>query len=436
VNRTWSDSPFRPVVGPEEVPVGRLLSEGDGESRQVHEIDGHPGWLAKLYRSPLSDASAATLQKLVYLPTVMSLPDQDVVDSRISWPVARIIEGGRVLGVVMAKAPDRFFARLKQFSGGYGDEAPLLLDWLVTTDDACAKRGIRPAAPEVRQRAMRELLAVGALFARHGIVYADWSYGNAFWEQGTGAAFVIDMDTCGIGSRAWIESHGWEDPLFPESRRRPLTLYSDRYKLAVLTVRCLTGERQDPLAAHRTLVGLTGETPLSELLGRALTARRPEDRPAPHELYAALGGAAGPGGPGVAESAGPGNVVGTVQVGRVSAGAPAASAPAPAPVSPEVGPAPGNVTGSVNLRGRVRPPAPAVVPQTVQPPPPPIPVPTPPTTPPAPSIPPAPSVPPTPQPSVQAPSPVPRRRKRRPVLRTALLVLVLYLIAHFALGWL
>ncbi|MFJ3303709.1 hypothetical protein ACIPSA_11375 [Streptomyces sp. NPDC086549] len=287
--RTWSDSPFRTTVERGAVRSAKVLATDNGESTQVYEIADHPGWLAKLYRRPLTDAAAHTLQRLVYLPTTMSEHDRSVVDTRISWPVARICDGPHVVGVVMAKAPERFYKRLLSFDQRLRDPEPLPLDWLVHSDEACVKRGIRPADMSVRTRAMLELLEVGAIFARHDIVYADWSYINAFWEEGTGAVFVIDMDTSGIGTRRWIETMWWEDPLYPDATKPALTVYSDRYKLAMLTVRCLTGQRKDVLAAHGTLLQRFGRSPFHEAVGRALHATEPAARPSPDELFAALG---------------------------------------------------------------------------------------------------------------------------------------------------
>ncbi|MEU7580178.1 hypothetical protein AB0B50_21580 [Streptomyces sp. NPDC041068] len=286
--RTWSDSPFSPVVGRDDVPPAAVIAEDGGESTQVHEIAGHPGWLAKLYRKPLSEAASATLRTLVYMPTMMSEQDQTLVNTCVSWPVARICDGPHTVGVVMAKAPEQFYARLRSFDGRELDPAPLTLDLLLHSDEYCAKRGVR-SDMSVRARAMLELLRVGGLFARHNIVYADWSYGNAFWELGTGAVFIIDMDTSGIGAREWIESMSWEDPLYPETTRLPLTVYSDRYKLAVLTVRCLTGERDvEPSAAHAVLLERLGHNPFHTALGKSLSASRPADRPSPQELLQTL----------------------------------------------------------------------------------------------------------------------------------------------------
>ncbi len=372
--RTWSDSPFPTVVGLADVPEGRVLGQENGESRIVYEVEGRPGWIAKIYRKPLPDAAAATLRRLIHLPTLMSQPDMAVVDGSISWPVARIMDGTAVVGVVAAKAPDRFFVRLKTLSGAESDPTPLVLDWLMTTGDKGARRGIRTVDPAVRLWAMARLLAVGVLFARHDIVYADWSYTNAFWEQGTGEVFVIDMDTCAFTAREWIESPGWEDPLFPGTARRPLTVHSDSYKLAVVTVRCLTGMRRDPMEAHTELVREIGRNAFTAALERALTAGDPAARPGPAELVAALrtmagldpadpgaaGGGASDAGAASSPSGSSNNVTGHIKVGPVQPAPPAAAPQPPGRAAANgSGPLTTNVTGSVDLRGRRRKPPPA-----------------------------------------------------------------------------
>jgi hypothetical protein len=353
--RTWSDSPFDPVTNIAEVPVGRVLSEDDGESRLVYEIDGRPQWLAKIYKKPLPGAEAHTLRRLVHLPVGMFWANLTVVDSSIAWPVAAIVDGLRTVGVVMAKAPARFSARLRKLSGGYEEAKPLPIDWLVMPSESSVKRGIEPTGPETRRKAMLELLRVGALFDDHDIVYADWSYKNAFWEQGVGSVFVIDMDSCGIGTRAWIESPEWDDPLFPESTKPRLNCLSDRYKLAVLAVRCMTGERKDPLAAHRSLVESVGTNAFTSALHQVLTAKVAEDRLSPYHLLGAYQRW-------IAVMAG--NVSGSVSVGRAARADDVEGSSAPdrdAQSSDQAAPSPGNVTGHVDLRARRsgRPPPPS-----------------------------------------------------------------------------
>lgn len=363
--RTWSDSPFAPAVDIRDLPARRVLSEDDGESRQVYEINGHPRWLAKIYKKSLPQAEAHTLRRLVHLPVGMFAGNLRVVDSSIAWPTATIVDGLQTVGVVMAEAPQRFSARLRKLSGGYEQARPLPIDWLLTSTEASVKRGIKPTDIDIRTKAMLEFLRVGALFDDYDLVYADWSYKNAFWEHGVGSVYVIDMDTCGIGTRAWIESPEWDDPLFPESAKPQLSILSDRYKLAVLAVRCMTGERKDPLAAHRSLVDLVGANPFTSALHQVLTAKVAEERLSPYRLLAAYQRW-------LAVMAG--NVSGDVRVGPAARagepGKPGSPARDDRSADPGAKP-PGNVTGHVDLRGRrggQRPPPSARDPAALAPP--------------------------------------------------------------------
>ncbi|MEW2631151.1 hypothetical protein AB0903_05710 [Streptomyces sp. NPDC048389] len=468
--RTWSDSPFRSRVEIGDVPQGTVIARDNGESRLVYEIAGHPGWLAKIYKQPVGAARASDLQRLVYLPTGMSQDDQALVDRSLCWPTTRVYDGRDLVGVVMAKAPDPFYARLKAPSG-LRDAAPLELDWLALPREKCEAAGLRPPDTGVRTRAVRELLTAGALFARHDLVYADWSYRNTLWDHRTGRVFVIDMDSCGIGTRDWVESYGWQDPLFPDRSRR-LTVYSDRYKLAVMAVRCLTAVRQDPLAAHRELVATTGSDAFTDALGEALKATRETDRPGPAQLLAALRRTrdttaehrSAPS-PSPSPRAPSSNVTGGIKVGPTKAARKAA------PGSDTAGGGAANVTGKVDLRGRLAARAPAAPSRSMPRPPAPPPSPAPP--PPAPPAPEPEPAAPTVQPpaatpgrgpsgaaapagspgsgaprsrtaaAVAARGPAPARRPRpgkglsAPKVLTALTVLIaaLYCIAHFVLGW-
>jgi hypothetical protein len=349
--KAWSDSPFRSRVEVGDVPQGTVIARDNGESRLVYEIAGHPGWLAKIYKEPAGAARSSDLQRLVYLPTVMSQADQVLVDRSLSWPTTRVYDGTELVGVVMAKAPDPFYARLKAPSGRQ-DSAPLEVDWLAMSPAKCEAAGLRPPDTGVRIRAVRELLEIGALFARHNLVYGDWSYRNALWDHRTGQVFVIDMDSCGIGSRDWVESYGWQDPLFQDRSRR-LTVHSDRYKLAMMAVRCLTAVRHDPLEAHRELVATTGSDAFTDALGEALKAACETDRPDPDHLLAALRrtrdttATASTASTATSPRAAAGNVTGGIKVGPTKA---ARKAP-PRPGRTENGAA--NVTGSVDLRGRL-----------------------------------------------------------------------------------
>lgn len=348
--RTWTDRPFAPVVPLSAMPEGNVLAEGKGESIKVYEIAGNTDWLAKLYRRSLSAPEEARLDFLIAMPASMPPADVDLVDRGMGWPVARITESGRSVGVVMAKAPERFHAELQGLKATHVAK-PLAIDWLVAGADKMAKVGLPVPDGTVRTRAMWDLLRAGSLLERHGLVYADWSYSNALWAPGSGEIFVIDMDSCGLTARPWIESPGGQDPLFADSNH-PLTTYSDRYKVAVLALRCVTAERNDPHVALQRLEANARTSDFGTLLERMLTATSPTARPSIGNLLDAfeshcvrtpgnldaLGTSDGPGAPGAGPAS---NVIGYVTLRSPRPG-PAAAPPATGSPVPAGAPAAGS----------------------------------------------------------------------------------------------
>ncbi|MBB5998168.1 phosphotransferase [Streptomonospora salina] len=175
----------------------------------------------------------------------MDESDREIVDASIAWPVSRIEDAGHTVGVVTAKAPEHFYADFAQ-KGREGEPRrtsrhELRIDHLAQSDDWLERKGVARPTAASRSRIAQSFLEIGAMLARHGVVYGDWSYSNAMWDGEQGRVYLIDMDSCGLGDRAWIESPGWEDRLFPHPKR--LTRAADDYRLTLLALRALTGER-------------------------------------------------------------------------------------------------------------------------------------------------------------------------------------------------
>jgi hypothetical protein len=277
--KTWSGSPFEAVTKLAEVKArGAVISAENGESVLIYESAEQPGWLVKLYKPGFPREPVDVLDRLIAVPAGLPAADLALVDSSICWPVTRVVDGTRTVGVVLAKAPAEFSVPMRMISGA---AQPRLLDvdQLVQTDpEFFGRRGWEPPTTAERLAVARNLAAVGALLERYGVVYGDWSYANAFWARGSGRVFVIDMDSCGIGDRPWAESKSWDDPKAAPGVR--LTTYTDRYKLAVLILRCLSGTRGlDFAAAHAALPARLRSSPLGETLSTALTAADPARRP-------------------------------------------------------------------------------------------------------------------------------------------------------------
>ncbi|WP_125637529.1 hypothetical protein [Nonomuraea sp. WAC 01424] len=285
--RAWSDSPFEAVTPLREVAArGTVIAAENGESEIVYECADHPGWLVKLYRPGRPAEAAGVLERLIALPAGMPAADRALVDRSVCWPVTRVVDGARTAGVVIARAPAEFSVPMRMISGSTTVRL-LEVDHLVQSDPAFfARRGWEAPGPAERLSVARNLAAVGALLERHDVVYGDWSYANAFWTRRSGRVFVIDVDSCGLSDRPWVESKMWDDPRVAPGDR--LTVRTDRYKLAVLILRCLTGVRgPDPEAAHAALPPAVRDGPLGRALHRSLTVR---DGPLGRALHRSLTG--------------------------------------------------------------------------------------------------------------------------------------------------
>ncbi|GAA3431365.1 hypothetical protein [Kutzneria kofuensis] len=263
------------VVTLDEIgPLAGTISDAAGQSTGIHPLDDHPGWLAKLYRTPGGAADAKRLDDLIALPVDGLLRDAT------SWPVARIAADEKTLGCVIPTAPDRF----RRDDGVWRE-----IDWLAKPDHLFVRRGLTVPTRADRLSICRNLVDVAAALERHELVYSDWSYSNAFWCDTDGSVFVIDIDGCGPGPVPNIFQPNWDDPL----TRRPMLAdaCTDRYRVALLVTRCLTGERELPLALNALADsdGL-GNRGLREVLLDILLSTDRERRPSLSDLATVIAG--------------------------------------------------------------------------------------------------------------------------------------------------
>jgi hypothetical protein len=286
--RTWSDSPFPRTVQLCDVEghdASAVIARDNGESSVIHEAPGHPGWLVKRYKSSARVGHIA-LDDLIELPRRMSPDDLALVDRSVAWPVSRVVDGYRTVGTIIARADDGFSWDLALLQSRTRRQT-IELDLLANPDRNIKRLGLPVPTREMRLAAMREIVAVAALFERQGLVYGDWSFANAFWAPGTARVLVIDMDTARMGKRDHLETHNWDDPLADKSR--PLTTHTDRYKVALLVARTTTGLRQERLRAVEKMIALYPAYPhLIDLLAQCIDAPTPEDRPRLEEILAAM----------------------------------------------------------------------------------------------------------------------------------------------------
>jgi hypothetical protein len=291
VPRAWSQSPFPWIIHqPDLGAPAEVIGERTGFSRRISRLQEYPDWILKEYWTPRGADDTLRLDRLIRLPERMPLADKELVDAHTSWPAARVINGQQLtIGVLIPLAPDSF-RHMWRLPSGRVRNSRLDIDVLALTEDEQVRRGLAPQSLYNRILVCSSFAAVGALLERSGLVYLDWSYANVFWSIRQHSSYVIDLDDCSFGPRRQLASPSWEDPLEPLGAAAGNA--SDRYRIALLVARCLTGMRLnaaterkaiDDLREHGNAVGR-----VAQLLRRALGALKAEERPSVTELSGAI----------------------------------------------------------------------------------------------------------------------------------------------------
>jgi hypothetical protein len=272
-------------------PLGEAVGNPGGEGRQVCRVPRHPGWLFKEYQSALPIYSRDRLEKLVHLPYAMSADEIALVDGNTSWPSSTIVdEAGRGVGVLIPEAPSRFSTALNTRTGRTV-RTVLEFDLLALPSYDQERRGLSAGQSMVdRLMVCASLARVAALLEAKGLIYLDWSYGNAFWDILRHDAYVIDLDGSSFEKRPNIQSNSFDDPRVPQGEKAGLEV--DRYRLALLFARAITGTRgelQDTLR-HLGVIAQADSrsSDVARLLKKSLEAPTIDSRVTCAELYKTL----------------------------------------------------------------------------------------------------------------------------------------------------
>jgi hypothetical protein len=280
---------FDPVVSETSLgPLGSPIGENNGESKGVYPLTARPGWLLKVFKPHLiTDADLTRIDQLVALARNASASDRILLNSHTSWPAARVTSASHeTYGVVLPMAPAPYWVNLR-LDASHTKYKPLEIDWLATAPEKCQRRSVPFPGFADRLQICADLVAAAELLERHNLVYGDWSYANAFWSADKSSGYLIDLDGCAFGTRTSLGTQNWDDPL--ASRNQTDTL-SDRYGVALLLARCLTGERVIELALD-TLQKVAlkhGASDLCEQVRSGVVANERSSRPAIATLLASI----------------------------------------------------------------------------------------------------------------------------------------------------
>jgi hypothetical protein len=255
---------------------------GAGSQGSIHHVTGDLSaypfpLICKRFASGTRVAGAA-LEQLARWRAGLATPERSMLDAHTVWPVAMVTEGERVVGYLMQEIPLRFL-QLIETTGGT-ERIPREVQHLFVTD-AMAERNLGEApAPAERLVLARSMAFVLGFLHGKDFVYGDLSYKNAVYTlRPSPQVMLLDCDSIRQeGSQAAVaqlNSPGWAAP-----EGGPQTKLTDRYKLGLFVLRCLTpgvnAQNRDPDAARGVLDG-EGRNLLVAALG-ADPAARPSGR--------------------------------------------------------------------------------------------------------------------------------------------------------------
>jgi DNA-binding helix-hairpin-helix protein with protein kinase domain len=209
-----------------ELPTAaRIANGGQGT---VFRLADPPSTLLKLYH-PGTTVLSDELARLIELAG-------DLRDVPVALPNGRVFDGGRCVGFLMPEAPERFvtsiagWRRLLELQFLLYPRRPMWANLVLPT--ARERRGLAVAYAELFQ-----------MLHHNDVVVGDVSMRNLLWTLAGGpGVFAIDCDGFRLAGRPPavrpVDTAGWADPARPPD----VTLDSDRYKLALVTLRVLLGD--------------------------------------------------------------------------------------------------------------------------------------------------------------------------------------------------
>jgi uncharacterized protein YegL len=254
---------------------------GAGARGRVFEIANGQEFVYKEYTS--QSVNGGALAELIIHRQMLPETQREALDARTSWPLARVVDGNRVVGSVMYKISKVF----------YMADAP---DRLAYLSFLCYPR--RSSWSNIRLPMIGERLHIVAqivdLFSslhQYALVVGDVSAQNILWTcDGTPRVFLLGCDGIRkLGSPPALqegETPDWQDPMLGAGTP---DFQSDRYKLALVVGRILAQDAHvRPGQPLRLLDGIPRHTASSIIESFARAAGPPAERPTAKDWANAL----------------------------------------------------------------------------------------------------------------------------------------------------
>ena len=208
---------------------------GAGARGKVFGLLNDPSLVYKHYISP--HVNGGTLAELILQRNMLGNADRKLLDENTSWPIARVVTDGHVVGCLMRCLPPEFYITTSV------GQRPAYLSYLCYPPRPVWERIKLPTVQERIEIARAVVQLVGFL-QRYSLVIGDVSAQNLLWTcDPEPRVFLLGCDALRVlGASSALpegETPGWRDPLL-ESRSPDFD--SDNYKLALVVGRILSRE--------------------------------------------------------------------------------------------------------------------------------------------------------------------------------------------------
>jgi DNA-binding helix-hairpin-helix protein with protein kinase domain len=254
-----------------------------------------PGSLVyKEYRGAARKVSLHGLLGIIDARLRLEPKRRRVFDEMTVWPLRVVTDdGGAPLGVVMRLIPGQFIERMKLPSGKRKNIAREVQHLIFDPGTARQHDVAVPADRDLRSRLRicERLALTVAIMHAADLVYGDLSARNILYRLSPRpSVLLVDCDAARVHGSGAVnrqqDSPDWDPPETAQIRSRggspTQSLHTDRYKLALFVLRCLTPGRGSSTNRSWGVASRVLDRKGRELMTRALEGR-PEERPAAKE---------------------------------------------------------------------------------------------------------------------------------------------------------
>ena len=246
-----------------EIDIRQLGTLGDelGRGGQAVVFDlpglhlpGEPQHLVyKRYKTGMGP-SRLSLSRLVDLRHGLAEGPRDRLDAVAAWPLAAVVDGVALTGVVLPRIPDAYFQDVV-LPSGTAETVVREVQYLFVPPDRNKRIGMPMPDDDQRLRICRDLADLLAfLHDDLAVAFGDLNAKNELFRLDAEPMIML-VDCDAARTRGDTSAQPNTPDWIPLDPHEPLSRLSDRYKLGLFILRCLTpgpqgSTRTDPSAAQ------------------------------------------------------------------------------------------------------------------------------------------------------------------------------------------